>query len=158
MREIHYNDFDALSALTKEDFGPWGTSKLVTQDMINRFADLTGDLQWIHVDVERAGRESPYGTTIAHGLLTLSLLPSLHPINAWRIVGHGSAINYGAKGMRFLAPVLAGSTIRARSKLLEFERHAKGTLLTVDFSLHQITEETAALVYQAQILYRPAQR
>jgi acyl dehydratase len=155
MREIRYDDFDALAALRQEDFGPWGSSRLVTQEMINLFADLTGDRQWIHVDVERAARESPYGSSIAHGLLTVSLLPSLNPINAWRIIGHGSAINYGARSLRFLAPVLAGSTIRARSKLAEFEKHKKGTLLSVDLAVHEAASDQAALVYTAQILYQP---
>src|SRR5207244_4315616 len=82
----------------------------ITQDMINRFAELTGDHQWIHVDVERAKRESPFGGTVAHGFLTLSLLPRLHGSASWKLTGYGNAPNYGANKLRFVTPVRAGAT------------------------------------------------
>jgi acyl dehydratase len=85
----------------------------VTQDRINAFADATGDHQWIHVDRERASTESPYGTTIAHGFLTLSLISALMR-NAISIGGLRMTINYGANRVRFVAAVPAGSRIRAR--------------------------------------------
>jgi acyl dehydratase len=85
----------------------------VTQDRINAFADATGDHQWIHVDRERATTESPYGTTIAHGFLTLSLISALMR-NAISIGGVRMTINYGANRVRFVAAVPAGSRIRAR--------------------------------------------
>ncbi len=89
----------------------------ITQDRINLFADATGDHQWIHVDVERAKKEMPGGKTIAHGFLTLSLIPMLgqqisHIDNVTR------GINYGCNKVRFTSPVPAGSRVRARSKLL----------------------------------------
>ena len=74
---IPFDDIDAVNALASEEFGEWGDSIEVTQEMIQGFADLTGDHQWIHVDVERAKAESPFGGPIAHGFLTLSLLPQL---------------------------------------------------------------------------------
>ena len=97
-----------------------GTSEWVTveQDMIDGFAEVTGDHQWVHVDRERAARESPYGTTIAHGYLTLALIPRLTA----QTVGFGGArmvVNYGLDKVRFLSPVLSGSRIRARSVLTE---------------------------------------
>ena len=85
----------------------------VTQDRINAFADATGDHQWIHVDRERATTESPYGTTIAHGFLTLSLISALMR-NAISIGGLRMTINYGANRVRFVSAVPAGSRIRAR--------------------------------------------
>ena len=85
----------------------------VTQDRINAFADATGDHQWIHVDRERAATESPYGTTIAHGFLTLSLISALMR-NAISIGGLRMTINYGANRVRFVSAVPAGSRIRAR--------------------------------------------
>lgn len=85
----------------------------VTQGMIDAFADLTGDRQWIHVDVERAKRESPYGSTIAHGFLILSLVTKLtDPMSPSLKASRG--INYGADKLRFMAPVRAGCRIRAR--------------------------------------------
>lgn len=86
----------------------------MTQERINEFAEVTGDPQWIHVDVERARRESPFKTTIAHGFLTLSLLPQFMPqvlkFNGSLRMG----INYGLNRLRFVSPVRSGSRIRAR--------------------------------------------
>ena len=83
---------------------------LLDQARINEFAHCTGDHQWIHVDVERAKRESPFGGTIAHGFLTLSLLPRLHGSASWKLTGYGNATNYGANKLRFVSPVRAGGT------------------------------------------------
>jgi acyl dehydratase len=85
----------------------------VSQARINQFAEATGDAQWIHVDPARAAAESPFKTTIAHGFLTLSLLSSLIR-DAMTFHGLRMAINYGMNRMRFVAPVPAGSRIRAR--------------------------------------------
>jgi len=96
----------------------------VTQQRINAFADATGDHQWIHVDVERARRESPWRGTIAHGYLTLSLYPMLRGLVApGRAIYPGvkQAINYGLDKLRFPSPVPSGSRIRARCKLLKVE-------------------------------------
>ncbi len=90
---------------------------LVDQDRINKFADATGDHQWIHVDVERAKKDMPGGKTIAHGYLTLSLVPFLtKKIGRVRKVSRG--INYGSNKVRFTSPVPAGARIRARQKLI----------------------------------------
>src|SRR5262245_3906385 len=85
----------------------------VSQDRIQQFADATGDHQWIHIDTARAAVESPYKTTIAHGFLTLSLVSSLAR-DAMRFTGLRMAINYGLNRVRFAAPVLSGSRVRAR--------------------------------------------
>src|SRR3954463_15695826 len=99
-----------------------GTSEwvLVDQAMINAFADATGDHQWIHVDVERAKTEMPGGKTIAHGYLTLSLLPMLMG-QIVRYQGISRGINYGSDKVRFTNPVPAGSRVRARQRLKEVE-------------------------------------
>lgn len=91
-----------------------GTSEWVeiTQDMINKFADATGDHQWIHVDVERAKKESPFRTTIAHGFLTLSLLPKLIG-ELLDVKGIKFGLNYGTDKVRFMSPVITGSKVRA---------------------------------------------
>lgn len=92
----------------------------VEQSRIQQFADATGDQQWIHTDSERARRESPYRSTIAHGYLTLSLLPHLIE-SCLRIDGVGMAINYGLDRVRLPAPVLAGQRVRARVLLDRLE-------------------------------------
>jgi acyl dehydratase len=93
--------------------------------MVDDFADLTGDHQWIHVDVERAKAESPYGTTIAHGNLTLSLIDGLRgDLNEWS--GFKMAVNYGWNKVRFPAPVPVGSRVRGYAQLVELDEVGGG--------------------------------
>ncbi|MSP01852.1 MAG: MaoC family dehydratase [Acetobacteraceae bacterium] len=102
---------------------------LVDQAMIDKFADATGDHQWIHVDVERAKREMPGGTTIAHGYLTLSLVAGLgHQTHD--IVKRSRGINYGSDRVRFTSPVPSGSRVRLRQKLLKVEDIEGGVRMT----------------------------
>ncbi|MGF6899790.1 MaoC family dehydratase [Paraburkholderia sp. GAS348] len=108
-----------------------GVSDWVTIDQarIDAFAQCTGDKQWIHVDVERAARESPFGGTIAHGYLTLSLLASL-AMEVGLIPADASAgLNYGLDNVRFITPVRAGARVRSRIVLLEVERKDKGRVI-----------------------------
>ena len=123
MRVIQYKDIPKLAGQEL------GTSKwlLVDQAMINKFADTTGDHQWIHVDVERAKRE--IGGTIAHGFLTLSLMANMHPEDV-RFEGVTKGINYGCNKMRFTEPVPAGSRIRMHQKILSVEPKNGGYLMT----------------------------
>ena len=90
----------------------------IDQKRINDFADATGDHQWIHIDADRAKTESPYGTTIAHGFLTLSMIPALTKDN-YRVENAKMAINYGLNKVRFVAAVPSGGRIRARSELVD---------------------------------------
>lgn len=109
-----------LKAAVGESFGPteWRT---VTQDQVNLFADATDDHQWIHVDVERA-KEGPFGGTIAHGYLTLSLLPSFM-FALIKVNGIAMGVNYGLNKVRFPRPVPVGGRIRALGELTD----VKGT-------------------------------
>ncbi len=88
----------------------------ITQDRVNQFADATGDHQWIHVDPERAAQESPFGGPIAHGYLTLSLLPMLLP-QIVELTGFRMTVNYGTEKVRFPSPVPVGSRVRAGATL-----------------------------------------
>ena len=108
-----------------------GVSEWITinQERINDFADFTGDHQWIHVDVERAKRESLFGTTIAHGYLTLSLAAALSMELGIIPAGVSEALNYGLDKVRFLAPVKSGSRVRDRVVLLAGEPQSKGRIL-----------------------------
>ena len=98
----------------------------VTQERIQQFADATGDHQWIHVDVERARRESPFKTTIAHGFLTLSLLPQFMPQVLQIKGGMRMGINYGLNRLRFVSPLRAGVRIRARFTLQSIKDFGEG--------------------------------
>ena len=113
-----------------------GTSDWVqiTQEQVDTFAEATGDHQWIHVDVERAREESPYGGPIAHGYLSLSLLPAL----GWQIYtteGATMGVNYGSNKVRFPAPVPVGSRVRLSSVLLDVTQQPDG-------AVHLVVEQT----------------
>lgn len=99
---------------------------VITQQRIATFAEATGDHQWIHVDVERAKRESPFGAPVAHGFLTLALLPVMLE-QSLRVRELRMIINYGVNKVRFPAPVLAGSRVRGRFTLASSEPVADGT-------------------------------
>jgi len=155
MEQVRFDDIAKLQSLVSAEFGDWGNEIEVTQDMINKFAELTGDHQWIHVDVERAKRESPFKQTIAHGFLTLSLVPMLRPKSAYQIVGFGNATNYGADKLRFVSPVPASAKIRARSRLVAAEAKPKGTQVTSELAVHVVGNDRPALLYTMLVLYHP---
>jgi acyl dehydratase len=120
---------DALATIGTE----LGVSRWVEvdQDRIDAFADVTMDHQWIHVDVAKAKAESPYGATIAHGFLTLSLIPGVSKDN-YRVENAKMGINYGLNKVRFLSAVTAGSRVRVRSELADATKVADDTVnLTV---------------------------
>ena len=156
MEKIRFDDIAALQKRVSEEFGPFGEPFLVSQDIINRFADVTGDQQWIHVDVERAKQESPFKTTIAHGFLTLSLLPMLNgqTQSAFAVTGHGNAVNYGSDKLRFLSPVPAGAKIHAKSRLVSVEAGAKGTRVENEIAVHVVGNDRPALLYSMIVLYQ----
>ncbi len=147
---------DSLHDYIGRDLGVSGWH-VVEQARIDAFADVTGDHQWIHTDVERAARESPYGGPIAHGYLTLSLLPALRAEVGVVPEGVAQTINYGLDRVRFLAPVRAGARIRARITLVSAEPKGTGvlvkTLNTVEIegeSKPALLAETLALLVRAQ--------
>ncbi len=103
--------------------------RTVTQEMINLFADATDDHQWIHLDQERAAKETPFGTTIAHGFLTLSLLSTLAYEALPALEGATMGINYGFDRIRFMAPVRAGAKVRAVFTLADADIRPSGRVL-----------------------------
>src|SRR3982751_2546755 len=114
-----FNGFEELKAAVGTEVGVSDWIE-VTQDRISRFAEATCDEQWIHVDQERAKRELPGGTTIAHGLLSLSLTP-MFIRSVMALKGMKNTLNYGADRIRYLAPVPAGSRLRGRVSIAEAE-------------------------------------
>lgn len=120
--------FDMMQTMAGQELGvsSWLT---VDQAMIDQFAECTGDKQWIHIDVERAKRESPFGGPIAHGYLTLSLVAALSYDIGAVPEGTAAAFNYGLDKVRFLTPVKAGARVRMRSTLVSFEPKAPGQFL-----------------------------
>jgi acyl dehydratase len=128
----------------------------VDQERINEFADCTDDHQWIHVDVERARRESPLGSTIAHGYLTLALLPTMRQEVVTVPAGISQVINYGLDRVRFIAPVKAGARIRDRVVLLAAGPQVEGRILITFKNTVEIEGETKpALIAQTLSLLIP---
>ena len=117
----------------------------VTQERISEFAQATEDFQWIHVDVERAERESVYGTTIAHGFLTLSLL-SCFLVESIELHGTRMGVNYGFNRVRFTGPVPSGSRVRGRFVLAALEDVKGGVQMTWNVSVEREGEEKPVLV------------
>jgi acyl dehydratase len=105
----------------------------ITQERVNQFAEATGDHQWIHVDVDRANAESPFGGPIAHGYLTLSLGPVLAP-QVVRVEGISMGVNYGCEKVRFPSPVPVGARLRLGAELLEVNDIAGGAQVKMRFT------------------------
>ncbi len=121
------NGIDELKIAVGEHLG-YSDWVEVTQERVNQFAEATGDHQWIHVDISRAMEESPFGGTIAHGYLTLSLIPTLVR-QVYRIDRLKMIVNYGANKVRFPSPVPVGSRVRAGVKILSAETKGESTQL-----------------------------
>ena len=128
----HYDTLASLQALVGQDIG---TSDWVTVDQarIDQFAQATGDHQWIHTDPVRAAA-GPFGTTVAHGFLTLSLVPMLFD-SGFAIADVKMGVNYGLNRVRFTAPVPAGGRVRGQFKLLNYEPLQGGAQLTVQVTI-----------------------
>ena len=138
---------DELRAAVGRDLGTssWTT---ITQDRVDTFAEATGDHQWIHVDVERAKRESPFGGQIAHGYLTLSLTNQMLP-EVVEVRGISSGINYGADKVRFPSPVPVGSRVRGHVRLEAAEDVAGGVQTTMVITVEVEGAEKPACVVQS---------
>ena len=113
----------------------------IDQDRIDRFAEVTGDHQWIHVDRARAAA-GPFGTTIAHGFLSLSLLPMLSGNVALSVPGVAGGLNYGIDRLRFLTPVKCGARVRTRVRMIALEEKGPGRLLITSETTMEIDGES----------------
>jgi uncharacterized protein len=153
METIQFDDLDQLRSKISNEFGPWSKPVAVTQEKINQFADVTGDHQWIHIDIERSKRESPFGGPVAHGFLTLSLLPAFEIDSGWRVVGYRNVVNYGANKLRFISPVPAGAQVHARQRVIAVEARPQGTQITQESQVQVVGQDKPALIYEGVFLY-----
>ena len=127
----------------------------VEQRRIDQFAECSGDRQWIHVDVERAKRESPFRAPIAHGYLTLSLVAPLQMEIGAVPTDAGAAFNYGLDKVRFLAPVKAGARVRLRVALIDVERKSGGVVLKTSNTMEIEGSDKPALIAESLALITP---
>ncbi len=147
-----FTTFEEIEAAAGEEIGTTDWVE-IDQDRVNQFADATGDHQWIHVDVERA-KEGPFGGTIAHGYLTLSLVPWLGS-QVFTLDTPGAKLNYGVNKVRFPNPVRVGSRIRATVKINGVSDVSAGKQLTVGYTVEIEGEEKPACVAESVVLLLP---
>jgi acyl dehydratase len=150
---IAVDSLSGLRALVGQEIG---TSEwlVIDQPRIEAFAEATGDHQWIHVDHERAVRETPFGATIAHGFLTLSLVSALMR-DVLSVGGLRMTINYGLNRVRFVSPVPSGSRVRARIALGAVEDVTDGTQATWHITVEREGAEKPALTAEWLVRYYP---
>lgn len=145
MREIH--SLEELRSLVGETVGITQWVEM-PQERINLFADATEDHQWIHIDIDRAKRESPFGGPIAHGFLTLSLLPMMME-NTFKLSFAKMGVNYGLNKVRFPAPVPVGSRLRGHMKLLSVEDIKDGVQMTWEVTIEREGSEKPVCVAES---------
>jgi acyl dehydratase len=148
-----YRDVERLRTAITTEFTDWSNSVEVTQAMIDDFARLSGDNYWIHTDPERAAKESPFGATIAHGMLVQSLVGRLNLRLPLEVTGYRSMVNYGSDRLRFPTPVPAGSRIHARSRVKQIRATAVGTLVTLDIHIHIVGNTRPSVTNELKVLY-----
>lgn len=147
------NDRDEIAATVGTELGVSSWIE-IHQDRIDMFADATGDRQWIHVDPERAA-DGPFGATIAHGYLTLSLLPFLGA-QVFAFAGDRARVNYGLNRVRFMAPVRVGSKVRIRVEVLDVQDIEKGQQVTLQHTVEIEGGEKPACIAETVTLLMDA--
>lgn len=147
------NDRDEIAATVGTELGVSSWIE-IHQDRIDMFADATGDRQWIHVDPERAA-DGPFGATIAHGYLTLSLLPFLGA-QVFAFAGDRARVNYGLNRVRFMAPVRVGSKVRIRIEVLDVQDIEKGQQVTLQHTVEIEGGEKPACIAETVTLLMDA--
>jgi hypothetical protein len=153
MADIRFDDLEQLRAKISDESGPWSVPIQITQDKIQKFADVTGDHQWIHLDIERCKRESPFGGPVAHGFLTVSLLPAFEFNTGWKVTGFRNVINYGANKLRFISPVPAGASVHARQRVVGVEAKPIGTQVTQETQIAVVGQDRPAVLYEGIFIY-----
>jgi acyl dehydratase len=145
---VSIKDIDGLKGLITDEWTEWTEPIEITQDMINTFADVTKDHQWIHVDLEKANA-GPFGGPIAHGFLTLSLVSYFSMQIGPDIDGVLGALNYGADRLRFLNPVPAGAQVHAHSRVVDVTEKPTGILMKQEIGVHVVGDDKPALLYES---------
>lgn len=141
-------DRAGLQGMVTEEWTDWTDAVTVTQDMIDKFADVTLDHQWIHVDQERAAA-GPFGAPIAHGFLTLSLVSHFSTQLATPVDDVSGVLNYGGDKLRFLAPVLVDSELHAKARVVSVTEKSTGVLVKREVSVHVVGNDTPAVLFES---------
>ena len=152
-RQVHCKDIDAMRALVSNEFSAWSNQFEVTQELINQFAELSGDDYWIHTDPVKARAESPFGTTIAHGALVQVLISRLKLPMDFEVTGFNNIVNYGSDRLRFATPVPAGCRIHARYRIKSVEVIKSGVQMTMEINVHGVGQDRPSVINDLVMLY-----
>ncbi|MEO5876374.1 MAG: MaoC family dehydratase [Streptosporangiaceae bacterium] len=147
-----FADLKEFAAAAGEHLG-YSEWQEITQEQVNKFADATGDHQWIHVDPERAAKEGPFGGTIAHGYLTLSLMTS-HVFQIFAVENLTMVVNFGLNRVRFHTPVPVGAKVRAGATLIDLKPSPAGKLGTMKVAIELEGQRRPACTIEGLALYR----
>lgn len=153
LRKISCKDIGAMRGLVSQDFSAWSNEYRVTQEIIDEFAALSGDDYWIHTDPVKARAESPFGMTIAHGMLVMVLISRLKMPMDYEITGFNNMVNYGSDRLRFSAPVPSGSRIHGRYRIKAVDTVKSGVQVTMEINVHIVGQDRPAIVNDLVILY-----
>jgi len=152
-RQIDCKDLDAMRSLVSDTFSDWSNQVTVTQELVNQFAALSGDDYWIHTDPERARKDSPFGTTIAHGALVQVLISRLKLPMTFEVTGYNNMVNYGSDRLRFPTPVPVGCRIQARYRIKSVEAVKSGTQVTMEINIHVVGQDRPSVINDLVMLY-----
>lgn len=152
-RQIDCKDLDALRSLVSDSHSEWSNQIAVTQELVNQFAALSGDDYWIHTDPERARKDSPFGTTIAHGALVQVLVSRLKMPMTFEVTGYNNMVNYGSDRLRFPTPVPVGCRIHARYRIKSVEPVKSGTQVTMEINIHVVGQDRPSVINDLVMLY-----
>jgi acyl dehydratase len=152
-RTISCKDIEAMRSLVSQEFSEWSNEFLVTQDVINQFAALSGDDYWIHTDPEKARAQSPFGTTIAHGALVQVLISRLKLPLDYEITDFNNMVNYGSDRLRFAAPVPSGCRIHARYRIKAVEQVKSGVQVCMEINVHVVGQDRPSVINDLVVLY-----
>lgn len=152
-RQVSCKDFAAMQSLVSESFGDWSNEIVVSQELINDFAKLSGDDYWIHTDAERARAQSPFGTTIAQGSLVQVLVSKLKLPLDYEVVDFNNMVNYGSDRLRFPSPVPAGCRIRGRARVKKVEQVRSGVQVTMELNIHIVGQDRPSVINDLVVLY-----
>lgn len=152
-RKISCKDIAAMKSLVSETFSGWSNQFEVTQDIINQFAALSGDDYWIHTDPEKARRDSPFGTTIAHGALVQVLASRLKMPMDFEVVDFVNIVNYGSDRLRFPSIVPSGCKIHGRFRIKAVEQLKSGVQVTMEINIHVVGQDRPSVINDLVMLY-----
>ena len=152
-RQIDCKDLDAMNALVSDKFSDWSNQIEVTQELIDQFAELSGDNYWMHTDPVKARAESPFGTTIAHGMLVHALVNKLKMPMDFEVTGFNNIVNYGSDRLRFPAPVPSGCRIHGRYRIKSVNAVKSGVQMTMEINVHVVGQDRPSVINDLVMLY-----